>query len=113
MSNYGKPIGIWEIRINDCEVDVTPTTDDSRKIRNIMAKGSQDEKFNKVEHFLRSMIKRDNPDDLDEDIERFVVQNFYPLLKELMITFKLTTKEDADQAEVQTKQEIKNLVLNG
>jgi len=113
MGKYGEAIGIWEIRIAGAEVDVTPQIDDSRALRNIMSEMKDKKlKFTNIENLLKKIIKRDNPDDDDKDIEDFVVTNFYPLMEAMMVKFKLTTEEKVKQAEDETRAEIKNLVLN-
>ena len=115
MSEYADAIGIWEMDYPGLKTEVNPTLNDARKLRNIMAQNmsNKQKRFDSMESMIRDMIKRDNPDDDDKQIETSVVKNFFQILPDMMVKFGITTQDKIKEVEEESNEEIKNLIQGG
>ena len=111
MSKYGQALGIWELRVGGGDIDLRPKMGDNRKFRRILMddryKKDQALRFEAFEEFMFNMIKRDNPDDNDEEIKCYVEENCLQLFEEAMVKFKFTTQSELDRNRKEALGELK------
>jgi len=114
MSKYGEALGVWEITVGGAiGLEVIPKKGDNRKLIKIMT----DEKYKKdtqarmiaMEGYLVELIKRDNPNDDDDQIETYVEFNLINLIMDLMVKFRYMTQKDLEKMKVEQMGDIKKL----
>ena len=104
MSKYGQAVGIWELRVDEAKLDLKPKKGDNRRLLKIMTecKKRKDESFmvEEIGNFVKTLIERDYPpydDKEQEELDMYIEFNIMELVKELLITFRWTTREDYDK----------------
>ncbi len=106
MGKYGEALGQWELRVGGFDKDLKPLKGDNLKLSRILnnkqKKGDSAWLMEEIKGFMIDLISRDYPPVTDEEkieLETYVEFNIVELLKELMITFRWTKREDYEKLE--------------
>lgn len=105
---FGEAIGIWHITLGGSDLELKPAMGDNRKFRKILMENQKNKVglMDKFEDFMVELIKRDYPEDDENQIKMFVEFNSQGLFEEVMIKFRWTTKDDLEQSK---KEALKDL----
>ena len=111
MGRYGDSIGIWHLTVSGADLHLKPVKGDNYRLLNILSDNKNDaaKKMERVGSFLLELIRREYPDDDAEEQELYVEQNIIELLKETMVAFKFTTREQLTKLE-ESGGDLKNLI---
>ena len=111
---YGEALGLWHIDTNGADFDLRLQLGDGRKLRNLLMddniRNNKITLFEKFNDFMYDIIKRDYPEDEEEDIKKFIEFNLLKLFEESQIAFRYTTREELDKAKEETTKDLKKLI---
>ena len=104
MGRYGEALGLWELRVGGFDKDLKPIKGDNLKLTRLMAesKRKNDEAWMMIQvgEFMKEIIIRDHPPRNEEEkneLDMFIEFNLMELMKELLVTFRWTTREDLNK----------------
>ena|SRR3990167_6033787 len=104
MGKYGEALGLWELRVGGFDNNLKPVKGDNLKLTRLMgeAKKRNDEAWmmEQLGSFVKDLIVRDHPplNDVEKnELEMYVEFNIVELMKELLIAFRWSTKEQMDK----------------
>lgn len=115
MGRYGQALGVWHLTVGGSDLLLKPQMGDNYKLLRLLdaSKKNKDsgEFLEKIGGFLVDLIKRDEPpknDDELKELQFYVESNITELMKEMMLAFRLTTKDKL--AELEKGDFAKNLI---
>ena len=112
MSKYGQAIGIFNLTVGGADFKLKPKKGDNLALMEIVngTKDKADQFFNKMIPFIRKIIARDYPPESpgeNEELDMYVEFNIVPLVQEMMIAFRWTTRETLEKTQ---SEEAKKLI---
>ena len=110
MVRFGNAMGYLEFKMNSISYRLTPIPDDGYKFAGILAsyakhKG-QEQMFKEMGDFIKSLICREYKDitvEEEKELDTIIGFNIIPMIKELSIAFRVTTKEAYEKVEEEEK----------
>ena len=125
VDKLGKALGIWNLKVDDFEVDIKPSIVDIREYKNILFnnkyKKDKPGMFAALDDFFINMIKKDHPyeetpaiteQDYYQRITDQVVLNSQEIFKQSQLVFKFTTQEKLDEQEKMVTEQLKKKIGN-
>lgn len=104
IGKYGEALGLWELRVGGFDKNLTPQKGDNLKVMKLMgeAKKRNDETWmmGQLGELIKELIARDHPplnEEEKKELDEYVEFNIVELMKELLITFRWTTKEQMEK----------------
>lgn len=116
MGKFSNALGIWDLKIGDTSFELRPGLNEVRKFRNLlMTEGTAKKKtalFDAFSVFMTELIRKEYPDESDEDIKVFVEVHVNTLFEEAMIAFKWTTPEQLEKSKNESLDGLKKAMSN-
>lgn len=110
MGIFSEKLGYYKLTVDGEEYEIRPKVGDVRRFLKIISsyESTSPKLFDEVFNFIYDLFKREYKPATREDEEElqvFVERNLIPLIGEVMIAFKLTTREDWEQRISKTVEE--------
>jgi len=107
MTNkYAEALGVWEHKLGEVEHKLKPKMGDNYKLSKILNAGRKEKDISgmleKLGEFYYDMVCLNYTEMSEEektDLKLWVEMNAMQIMKDIMIAFKWTTKEDMDKLE--------------
>ena len=101
ISRYGESVGVLTLKVGGYEKELKPKVGDGREFLKMVARAdkSKDVLFDQFAEYMYRLIcrvdKPNNPEE-DDELKLYIDRNLMELLNEIMIAFKLTTREEIE-----------------
>ena len=118
ISKYGEAIGIWDLKVGGANLQLKPKKGDNYKLSTLLneSKKRNDESWlmSQFAIFIKELINRDVPplnDAEKNELEEYVEFNLLELMKETLVKFRWSTREDMKKLEDQGADALKKSLL--
>lgn len=113
MSKYGEALGIMSFKIRDVEFNLKPKKGDFIELLEMLnkSKNSQDVSFMiNFQSYILKILKRDVTlmKQEEEDLELFVEFNITDFVKEVLIAYRLATRDKVEEKEKEIRSELES-----
>lgn len=100
MGKFSKAMGILELNFSGEDLKIVPTLEELQAFKRIVFTHAKNQVLlmEKFEDWMFRLLKRDNPEEKDEDMKAYVALHVIPLFQEVQIAFKFTTREELEKA---------------
>ena len=113
MSKYGQAIGFMNLEVGGANFNLKPKKGDNLKLMKIVngTKDHPEQFFDQMIPFIRGIIARDyapqTPNE-EEELDMYVEFNIVPLVQEIMIQFRWTTREALEKSQTEEAKKLIN-----
>ena len=111
MGKFGQSIGILELEVGEVNFSIKPRMGDNYNLQKIMMdnkyKNDNATRMKVFGDWIVDILRRDNPDEPENEIREFVEFNILKLFEEIIIGFKWTTREEFEKSK---ESDIKKLI---
>jgi hypothetical protein len=117
MGKFGEGIGQLELDIDGTEFTLKPTLQDLKKFKRILYNqklvNDIEARMDKFKEWMMTQMTRDYPEEDKVELESFVELYDQKLFEEMMISFRMTTREELDNNKKTEEEKLKkNLIGN-
>ena len=114
MGRFSNAIGVWDLKVQGVDFVLKPTMSDVKLFRNILTENMkhQSKLFDKVNDFMFQLIKKEYPEETDQEVKEFIEINTNVLFEEALVAFKWTTREQLEKNKQDSLEDLKKRMSN-
>jgi hypothetical protein len=117
MDKYTEALGVWEHTIGKITHVIEPDMMDNKRIwkivNNYQTNRDQSQLIEKICDYYESLVHKAYPELSDTEkqgLNKWIIANGMQIMEDVMISHRMSTKEDMDKAKSQQGDVVKNLM---